>query len=213
MLPSIAQPRDRLLLAPNSISTSVHLTCNLKTGTFKHLKHIFTSIINDSGFCDGLLKSSYIIYKHSVSTWTLLPCLHTELYIDVSLPAETLYFFGDNNFTEWQSLFEQYESPPYVLPRTSGAYSFGIAGSFYSNEITPNAAECQRVACQSYAGCDVERLNTCMQSSTKIINDKSFSLFWSSEDLYKYCFSASFFFSTQRNCHHVLHEGILFHFN
>ncbi|KAF3845891.1 hypothetical protein F7725_002969 [Dissostichus mawsoni] len=41
---------------------------------------------------------------------------------------KTLYFFGDNNFTEWQSLFEQYESPPYVLPHTSGAYSFGIAG-------------------------------------------------------------------------------------
>ncbi|KAI4822059.1 jmjC domain-containing protein 8 [Pseudochaenichthys georgianus] len=45
-----------------------------------------------------------------------------------ALGSETLYFFGDNNFTEWQSLFEQYESPPYVLPRTSGAYSFGIAG-------------------------------------------------------------------------------------
>lgn len=45
-------------------------------------------------------------------------------------PADTLYFFGDNNFTEWQSLFDQYESPPYILPRTSGAYSFGIAGQF-----------------------------------------------------------------------------------
>ncbi|TMS14882.1 JmjC domain-containing protein 8 [Larimichthys crocea] len=57
-------------------------------------------------------------------------------YVDVllrpqsadALGSDTLYFFGDNNFTEWQSLFEQYESPPYVLPRTSGAYSFGIAG-------------------------------------------------------------------------------------
>ncbi|KAE8300929.1 Protein transport protein Sec23B [Larimichthys crocea] len=45
-----------------------------------------------------------------------------------SYRKDTLYFFGDNNFTEWKSLFEQYESPPYVLPRTSGAYSFGIAG-------------------------------------------------------------------------------------
>uniref|UniRef100_A0A4W6DDT5 Jumonji domain containing 8 n=1 Tax=Lates calcarifer TaxID=8187 RepID=A0A4W6DDT5_LATCA len=45
-----------------------------------------------------------------------------------ALGSETLYFFGDNNFTEWQSLFEHYESPPYVLPHTSGAYSFGIAG-------------------------------------------------------------------------------------
>uniref|UniRef100_A0A0F8BIC2 JmjC domain-containing protein 8 n=1 Tax=Larimichthys crocea TaxID=215358 RepID=A0A0F8BIC2_LARCR len=45
-----------------------------------------------------------------------------------SYRKDTLYFFGDNNFTEWKSLFEQYESPPYVLPRTSGAYSFGFAG-------------------------------------------------------------------------------------
>lgn len=30
--------------------------------------------------------------------------------------------------TEWNSLFQHYESPPYVLPHTSGAYSFGIAG-------------------------------------------------------------------------------------
>lgn len=44
------------------------------------------------------------------------------------LGSDTLYFFGDNNVTEWQSLFQQYESPPYVLPRTSGALSFGIAG-------------------------------------------------------------------------------------
>uniref|UniRef100_A0A1A8CFJ8 Jumonji domain containing 8 n=1 Tax=Nothobranchius kadleci TaxID=1051664 RepID=A0A1A8CFJ8_NOTKA len=45
-----------------------------------------------------------------------------------ALGSETLYFFGDNNLTEWQNLFDHYESPPYVLPRTSGAYSFGIAG-------------------------------------------------------------------------------------
>lgn len=46
-----------------------------------------------------------------------------------ALGSDTLYFFGDNNFTEWRRLFEHYESPPYVLPHTSGAYSFGIAGS------------------------------------------------------------------------------------
>ncbi len=49
----------------------------------------------------------------------------TSLFVS---SADTLYFFGDNNFTEWQSLFEHYESPPYLLPHTSGAYSFGIAG-------------------------------------------------------------------------------------
>ncbi|XP_040047027.2 jmjC domain-containing protein 8 [Gasterosteus aculeatus] len=45
-----------------------------------------------------------------------------------ALGSETLYFFGDNNVTEWQRLFDQYEFPPYVLPNTSRAYSFGIAG-------------------------------------------------------------------------------------
>ncbi|XP_068193699.1 jmjC domain-containing protein 8 [Antennarius striatus] len=57
-------------------------------------------------------------------------------YLDVLLkPQEphvlgndTLYFFGDANFTEWQTLLERYEPPPYGLPGTSEAYSFGIAG-------------------------------------------------------------------------------------
>ncbi|KAI6076746.1 JmjC domain-containing protein 8 isoform X1 [Aix galericulata] len=43
-------------------------------------------------------------------------------------PADTLYFFGDNNFTEWGPLFQQYVPPPFRIPGTSGAYSFGIAG-------------------------------------------------------------------------------------
>ncbi|XP_076866703.1 jmjC domain-containing protein 8 [Brachyhypopomus gauderio] len=45
-----------------------------------------------------------------------------------TLGSDTLYFFGDNNFTEWHSLFEEYTSPSYHLPYTSPAYSFGIAG-------------------------------------------------------------------------------------
>ncbi|XP_067088383.1 jmjC domain-containing protein 8 [Osmerus mordax] len=45
-----------------------------------------------------------------------------------TLGSDTLYFFGDNNFTEWHSLFENYKAPPYLLPKTTGAYSFGIAG-------------------------------------------------------------------------------------
>ncbi|XP_065268272.1 jmjC domain-containing protein 8 isoform X2 [Emys orbicularis] len=44
-----------------------------------------------------------------------------------SLGSETLYFFGDNNFTEWGSLFQKYMPPPFRIPGTSGAYSFGIA--------------------------------------------------------------------------------------
>ncbi|KAM4698189.1 jmjC domain-containing protein 8 [Rhinophrynus dorsalis] len=46
-----------------------------------------------------------------------------------SLGCDTLYFFGDNNFTEWGSLFQKYTPPPFKIPGTSGAYSFGIAGS------------------------------------------------------------------------------------
>nr|DBA19209.1 TPA: hypothetical protein GDO54_015075 [Pyxicephalus adspersus] len=46
-----------------------------------------------------------------------------------SLGCDTLYFFGDNNFTEWGSLFQKYNPPPFKLPGTTGAYSFGIAGS------------------------------------------------------------------------------------
>uniref|UniRef100_A0A8D2MXS6 Jumonji domain containing 8 n=1 Tax=Zonotrichia albicollis TaxID=44394 RepID=A0A8D2MXS6_ZONAL len=41
----------------------------------------------------------------------------------------TLYFFGDNNFTEWGPLFQHYVPPPFRIPGTSPAYSFGIAGS------------------------------------------------------------------------------------
>ena len=62
--------------------------------------------------------------KVDLLSWRLM------LFSSCLSPADTLYFFGDNNFTEWQSLFDHYESPPYVLPRTSGAYSFGIAGQF-----------------------------------------------------------------------------------
>ncbi|XP_063040226.1 jmjC domain-containing protein 8 [Engraulis encrasicolus] len=45
-----------------------------------------------------------------------------------TLGSETLYFFGDNNFTEWEALFDEYHAPPYKIPHTNPAYSFGIAG-------------------------------------------------------------------------------------
>uniref|UniRef100_A0A8C6ZN21 Jumonji domain containing 8 n=1 Tax=Nothoprocta perdicaria TaxID=30464 RepID=A0A8C6ZN21_NOTPE len=46
-----------------------------------------------------------------------------------ALGSDTLYFFGDNNFTEWGPLFQNYVPPPFRIPGTTGAYSFGIAGS------------------------------------------------------------------------------------
>ena len=57
-------------------------------------------------------------------SWTLalilsfLPC------------TETFYWFGDNNHTEWQELFDKYVPPPYSLPGLTGAYSFGMAGEY-----------------------------------------------------------------------------------
>lgn len=42
--------------------------------------------------------------------------------------ADTLYFFGDNNFTEWAPLFRHYSPPPFRPLGTTPAYSFGIAG-------------------------------------------------------------------------------------
>ncbi|XP_045849131.1 jmjC domain-containing protein 8 isoform X2 [Meles meles] len=46
-----------------------------------------------------------------------------------SLGNDTLYFFGDNNFSEWASLFEHYSPPPFRLLGTTAAYSFGVAGA------------------------------------------------------------------------------------
>ncbi|KAM5198257.1 jmjC domain-containing protein 8 isoform 5-T5 [Hipposideros larvatus] len=46
-----------------------------------------------------------------------------------SYQKDTLYFFGDNNFTEWASLFRHYSPPTFGLLGTTPAYSFGIAGA------------------------------------------------------------------------------------
>ncbi|KAJ3601085.1 hypothetical protein NHX12_032058 [Muraenolepis orangiensis] len=44
------------------------------------------------------------------------------------LGSDTLYFFGDNNLTEWSPLLDHYQPPPFRLPGTSTAFSFGLAG-------------------------------------------------------------------------------------
>jgi len=42
---------------------------------------------------------------------------------------ETFYWFGDNNHTEFATLFSAYNPPKYSLPDTLPAYSFGVAAA------------------------------------------------------------------------------------
>jgi hypothetical protein len=54
---------------------------------------------------------------------------------------ETWYFFGENNYSEWKSLFDLYERPKYNLPGHEHAYSFGVAG-FYTGVSLPVRYPC-----------------------------------------------------------------------
>ncbi|CAF89469.1 unnamed protein product, partial [Tetraodon nigroviridis] len=52
-----------------------------------------------------------------------------------ALGSETLYFFGGNNVTEWNSLFQHYESPPYGCrtpeqPTASGSQALELESPF-----------------------------------------------------------------------------------
>lgn len=69
------------------------------------------------------LGSSRVGRRHSA-----LPRCQDPCTLLCSLLADTLYFFGDNNFTEWASLFQHYSPPTFSLLGTTPAYSFGIAG-------------------------------------------------------------------------------------
>ncbi|XP_061606067.1 jmjC domain-containing protein 8 isoform X1 [Phyllopteryx taeniolatus] len=44
------------------------------------------------------------------------------------LGSDTLYMFGDNNVSEWRNLLDFYRPPPFLLPGTGRALSFGVAG-------------------------------------------------------------------------------------
>lgn len=66
------------------------------------------------------------------------PCL-----LLCSLLTDTLYFFGDNNFTEWASLFQHYIPPPFGLLGTTPAYSFGIAGGCLTEPGDLGDGECK----------------------------------------------------------------------
>nr|CAB3257803.1 bifunctional arginine demethylase and lysyl-hydroxylase JMJD6-A [Phallusia mammillata] len=41
---------------------------------------------------------------------------------------DTLYWFGNHDYAEWDSLFKHYKTPPYELPGKTIALSFGVAG-------------------------------------------------------------------------------------
>ena len=45
------------------------------------------------------------------------------------LGNETLYWFGDNNYTLYAPLFVAYDPPTYSIPDMKPAYSFGVAGA------------------------------------------------------------------------------------
>ncbi|KAG7233727.1 hypothetical protein INR49_006648 [Caranx melampygus] len=73
--------------------------------------------LEDEGPCNiDVFDSSSLSYQQFIESGRPFPRIHT------------LYFFGDNNFTEWQRLFDHYQPPPYGLPHSRGAFSFGIAG-------------------------------------------------------------------------------------
>ncbi|XP_072733732.1 jmjC domain-containing protein 8 isoform X8 [Ciconia boyciana] len=57
------------------------------------------------------------------------------------LGSDTLYFFGDNNFTEWGPLFQRYVPPAFRIPGTSPAYSFGIAGPVLPRPLVARHAQ------------------------------------------------------------------------
>lgn len=41
---------------------------------------------------------------------------------------DTLLFFGDNNYTEWEELFSKYTLPPLIPPGAQTSLSFGVGG-------------------------------------------------------------------------------------
>lgn len=57
---------------------------------------------------------------------TIVCILHSCIWL-----LETFYWFGDNNYTEWEELFIAYHPPSYRLPKLTGAYSYGVAGNIF----------------------------------------------------------------------------------
>lgn len=46
-----------------------------------------------------------------------------------TLGNETFYWFGDNDYDEFEDLFDAYLAPPYKLPNKYGIFSFGLAAA------------------------------------------------------------------------------------
>ena len=49
---------------------------------------------------------------------------------------KTLYWFGDNNYTEWADHFIEYRQPPFIPASASVALSFGIGARTPAGGLT-----------------------------------------------------------------------------
>lgn len=77
---------------------------------------------------------SYKRYSMKLASYLdnfILPYDKIENRPELQYGNETWYFFGENNITEWKSLFDLYQRPRYKLPGHTHAYSFGVA-RFYT---------------------------------------------------------------------------------
>ncbi|XP_039258869.2 jmjC domain-containing protein 8-like [Styela clava] len=106
---------------------------------------IFTGVSDNTEF-RRLTSRKALMEKYANNTITLSTAnTHSYDKVDMSLKEyierilkpqsvnklgkDTLYFFGNNNYTEWNEIFKTYMQPPYSLPEKTGAYSFGIAAA------------------------------------------------------------------------------------
>ncbi|XP_035696024.1 jmjC domain-containing protein 8-like [Branchiostoma floridae] len=106
---------------------------------------IFRSVTDNSNFRKLCSKSSLvenygskevILSSANTYSYTKVPVSFQHYVEEILRPQdantlgnETLYLFGDQNYTEWEPLLDHYVQPPYYLPGHTGALSFGLAGA------------------------------------------------------------------------------------
>ncbi|CAF0834659.1 unnamed protein product [Brachionus calyciflorus] len=96
---------------------------NLKT--YYGDKYVTVSSANTYSYKRYSMKLNDYLDQH------IIPLSKKNVRPELKYGNETWYFFGENNFTEWKSLFDLYQKPNYWLPKHTHAYSFGIA-AFYT---------------------------------------------------------------------------------